>query len=97
MALIDHLRAAERQTGITPQLLLEAPPCPQGCEELWSTFLELSACRGNNGFGPTRITYGDIDAFQRVTGVKLKPWELDAVRKADSAFLASWHESNKTG
>lgn len=57
-------------------------------------FSELHACRGNNGFGPSRITYADIDAFQRVSGVKLAPWELSAIRKADAAFLENWAEAN---
>lgn len=85
--MIDHLLSVERQTGKTPQMLADAPTLPCGCEELWSIFCELSACRGSNGFGPSRITFVDIDAYQRVTGTKLLPWEMKAIRKADDAFL----------
>lgn len=85
--VIEHLRAVEERTGITPKALLDAPPCPEGCEELWRMFNELHACRGSNGFGPNRITYTDIDAFQRVTGTRLKGWELEAIRRADRAYL----------
>jgi hypothetical protein len=93
--VLEHLLAAERQTGRTPQMLLDAPPCPAGCEELWRIFGELHSCRGNNGFGPVRLTYTDIDAFQRVSGVKLQAWELEAIRRADAAFLADWSKRNK--
>jgi hypothetical protein len=93
--VLDNLLSAERQTGRTPQILLDAPQCPQGCEELWRIFGELHGCRGNNGFGPLRITYADIDAFQRVSGVRLQAWELDAIRRADQAFLADWSKRNK--
>lgn len=90
--MIEHLRSAERQTGRTPQALRDAPPCPAGCEELWAIFNELHACRGSNGFGPVRISYVDLDAFQRVTGISLAPWEIDAIRRADRAYMNDWAE-----
>ena len=90
MPAIEHLRAVEERTGITPKALRDAPQCPKGCEELWRVFNELHSCRGSNGWGPNRITYGDIDAFQRVTGIRLKSWELEAIRKADRAYLNDW-------
>jgi len=94
-AVLEHLLAAQEQTGQTPQMLLDAPPLPAGCEELWQVFNELHACRGNFGFGPVRITYADIDSFQRVSGVTLQPWELSAIRKADAAYLRQWAERNR--
>lgn len=92
--LIDHLKAAERQSGKVPQMLLDAPALPAGCEELWRVFNELHSCRGSNGFGPNRITYGDIDSFQRVTGTKLSAWEMAAIRKADVAYFNSRAETS---
>lgn len=88
--VLEHLRAVEKRTGQTPQMLLDAPACPPGCEDLWETFRELHACRGNTGFGPQRITYMDVDAFQRVSGVRLQRWELEAIRRADAAFLSDY-------
>jgi hypothetical protein len=85
--VLEHLEAYERQTGKVHPMLLDAPRLPEGCEQLWPIFSELHSCRGNYGFGPCRITYADIDAFQRVSGVTLRPWELEAVRKADAAYL----------
>jgi hypothetical protein len=90
--LIEHLRSAERQTGRTPEALLAAPPCPVGCEELWHIFGQLHGCRGSTGFGPARISYLDLDAYQRVTGTKLVPWEVEAIRRADRAYLSDWAE-----
>lgn len=88
--MIEHLLSIEERTGKTPQILLDAPACPAGCEELWRIFGELNGCRGNNGFGPVRITYTDIDAFQRVSGTVLQPWEREAIKRADQAFLEDW-------
>jgi hypothetical protein len=94
MPLLEHLKAAERASGKTPEFLLKAPALPKGCEELWRIFSELHACRGSTGFGPMRITYVDLDAYQRVTGKRLQPWELAAIRKADAAYLDHWDEAN---
>lgn len=87
--VLDHLLAIERQTGGTPQMLLDAPPCPDGCGELWRTFCELHDCRSWPD-APQRITFADLDAFHRVSGVKLQPWELEAIRQADAAWLKQW-------
>jgi hypothetical protein len=71
-------------------MLLDAPKCPAACEDLWRIFMELHASRSSNGFGPSRITFSEIDAFQRVTGVRLKAWEVEAIRRVDRAFVADW-------
>lgn len=77
-----------RQTGIKPQMLIDAPALPDGCAQLWSDFTELHGSRASTGFGPARITYADIDAWQRVNRVTLAPWHIEAIRKADNAYLA---------
>lgn len=79
----------ERATGKPHRRLLDARQLPEGCEALWSDFLELHGCRGSTGFGPMRITYLDIDAWQRVNGLQFLPWQIEAIRKADDAYLAS--------
>lgn len=79
----------ERATGKPHKRLLDVRELPEGCEALWMDFLELHGCRGSTGFGPMRITYLDIDAWERVNRVKLPAWQIEAIRKADSAYLAS--------
>jgi hypothetical protein len=88
--LLDHLLAVERATGVRPQLLLDAPPLPEGCESVWAVFNELHSARGSNGMGPNQIGFVEIDAYQRVTGIRLAGWEIAAVRLADLAFLKHW-------
>lgn len=92
--MLEHLISVERQTGRTPQMLLDAPPLPNGCEELWRIFTELDACRGETLNGPQRITYADLQAFQIVTGTVLQPWERNAIRMADAAYLDQWRQRN---
>lgn len=85
---VEHYKAIERMTGKPHPRLADAPRLPEGCEALWTWFNELHGSRGSNGFGPSRISFVDIDAWQRVTGLRLAPWELDAIRRADNAYLA---------
>lgn len=70
-------------------MLQSAPKLPQGLGYLWRDFLDLHNSRSGSGFGPARITFADIDAWQRVTGFELAPWELSAVRAADGAYFDS--------
>lgn len=69
-----------------------APKLPRQCSDLWAIFLELHHSRDGMG-GPIRFT--DIHAYESVTGLKLRPWELRAIRKADHCFLARESERLK--
>lgn len=61
---------------------------PDGCALLWHAFIDLRRSAVSNGFGPARITYQDIGAYRRETATALAPWEVDAIIRADSAYLA---------
>lgn len=94
---MDHLASAWERSGKEPRRLVEAQELPAGLELLWDDFLELHSARGSTGFGPARITFVDIDAWQRVNGVTLRPWQIEAIRRADNAYLASLPKSKEAG
>lgn len=77
------------KSGKEPAALANGPRLPNGCAGLWSDFSQMHERRGSSGFGPSRISFADVDAWQRVRGVQLAAWELDAIHGADNAFLAS--------
>lgn len=77
------------RTGKLPKRLAEAPALPDGCEALWLDFADLHASRGSTGFGPARITFMDLHAWQQVNGRVLSGWQLEAIRRADNAYLDS--------
>lgn len=93
--LRDHLESWGDQTGRVHHRLAEAPRLPFGCEQLWKDFLDLHSARASTGFGPARISYTDLDAFQRVNNVRLSAWQIEAIRKADNAYLNHYAETNK--
>lgn|GEM_PF-1180188 len=86
-SLREHLLTHYRRTGVLPAMLANAPELPEGMEVLWNDFLALHGSRGHTMSGPARITFSDIDAYQRVTGASLQPWEINAIRGADNAYL----------
>ncbi len=92
----DHIEEAARQLGKTPEELWpaedeadDALEVPEGGECLWNWFQELSAGRGNNGFGPTAISWADIEAWARLTAIELTPYETLTLRSMDAAFLSA--------
>lgn len=88
-SLREHLEAFAERNGRPHPMLAEGPALPEGCGELWRMFLTLHARRGSSGFGASRITFADLDAFQRVTGRRLASWEVEAIMRADDEFIAS--------
>lgn len=83
----EHLMAAQRRSGRVPERLANAPKLPSGCDVLWRDFMTLRGMAGSNGFGPSRIGFHDIDGYQRVKRIRLQPWEIEAIRQADSAYI----------
>lgn len=77
-----------RQTGKMPDQLANAPSLPDGLSALWLDFAQMHECRGSTGFGPMRISFADVQAFQAINRVRHEPWEIEAIRRADNAFLA---------
>ncbi len=78
-----------------PAMLRDAPSLPDGCEPTWQHFMDLHQCRQMGQAGPSCITFLELDAWGRVTGETLAQWQLEAIRKADSAYLTSYAERAK--
>jgi len=85
--LLAHLEAASEGMGKLHPILADAPLLPPSCAMLWGDFLELHGARGSTGFGPMRITFADLQAWQVIRGAQLSPWEVDCIRKADDLWL----------
>jgi hypothetical protein len=88
MTLREHLEMAWKASGAMPARLADAPSLPMECREVWQSFLALRSSCPSSGFGPGRISFAEMDAYQRMTGDALAPWEVQAIRAADSAYMA---------
>lgn len=60
---------------------------PMAAQHVWWWFLELNAARGNNGFGPSPITYSDIMNWKVLTAIEIAPWEVKAIKLIDVQYL----------
>lgn len=85
-----HLAAAARQ-GAKVGKVAKPPPKPPGLDYLWQAFQALHSTRPVGFAGPLPITFGEIDAWQRVSGFLLLPWEVEALKQLDGEFLLSYN------
>lgn len=93
VSLRSHLEQEEKVTGVTPQELL-MPEFPDVASHVWSYFLSIHQGRSYGISGPNPVSYQDIEAWSRLTGWTLTPWELSAVKKLDAVFLSKREEND---
>lgn len=88
--LREQLASVARQTGETPQELIEltSAKLPEPLAHVWQMFIELHGARTSNGFGPNAITYSEIAAHAAMTGEQATPYEISALRALDNAWMA---------
>lgn len=89
----EHLRRLWRNTGrLEPQLAAIRAPLPAAVAYLWEWFADLAG-----GCAPGEpISCCEIEAWQRLGGVQLTPWEFDTLRAMDRAALRVYAaQSNK--
>jgi predicted DNA-binding protein (UPF0251 family) len=61
----------------------------------WRAFLALHAARTMHAAGPNPITWPDLEAYQRMAGVVLARYEIEAIRSVDVEFLVQHAASMK--
>lgn len=71
---------AEEREVFMPHVVDEAPMY------LVDTLLEAGPASGG-GLGPQPLTWTDLNAWQRATGIELAPWEARLVRRLSAEYL----------
>lgn len=79
-------RDSENRAGYEAQLA--TPPFPEALGHVWQAFCRLNRRRGSNGFSINPISWGDIDAYVRHSGLRLMPWEIRLIEELDDLFVA---------
>lgn len=54
---------------------------------IMTKFLEISAARSNGQNGPLPINYTELKAYADLSDDEFEPWEVDAIRLLDAAFI----------
>ena len=81
--LLERTRKPERRAELEAKL--ETPPFPFELEHVWTAFCRLHA-RRRSGFSAEPIAWSDLDAFIRLTGVRLAPFEIQLIEMLDDLF-----------
>lgn len=85
-SLRTHLQRLRNNTGrIDPLLVAVNRPLPAGVAHLWDAFVALSATRAPAFEGLAAITCTEIEAWQRLHGLRLTPWEVETLLAVDRA------------
>lgn len=50
---------------------------------LWQAYHRLAARRTAGAMSVNPITFAEIEAFTRITGLRLAPWEVELIEKLD--------------
>lgn len=75
--------------------LMSEPPLPPGCTDVWAVFLSLHARRPHGEFGPLRLPWSELQAYERVAGVHLGHWQVKAIFALEDAYFAVRAENEK--
>lgn len=60
---------------------------------MWAWFLDLFN-PGGVGMGPFRPSFAEIEAYGRVTGVRVRTWEAFAIRNMAQEFI-DWNDEKQ--
>lgn len=93
-SLYDNFEQVELTTGKWPKGYEPIQP-PDEAMGIWDTFWELRQTVPAGMGGPCRISFGEIDAWQRVRGVRLGNFLVDIILKMDGAYMAEWNRDGE--
>jgi hypothetical protein len=66
---------------------LETPPFPVALRYLWDVYHRIRGRKAPGFNGPSPIEWPDMDAFCRLSGARLAPWEIELIETIDDIFL----------
>jgi len=73
------LESVERQTGVRPEEL-DSVDVPDEAEYIWAWYWEMNRAES--------LSFAEIEAWTRLTGIALSPWEVRTIKSMDKAVQA---------
>lgn len=75
---------------------MDLPYLPPDLYPLWLKFLRLSRRREWGDMGGFKLVkYSEIEAFQRLTGEALTPWDIEQIEILDNIYIKVMGEARK--
>lgn len=62
-------------------------------ELIWQYYVELSNARTSNGYSANPISYGEIEAWDKLTDSNVTPLEVKIIKRLDIVYLN--HQAEK--
>ncbi len=91
----DHLEQVAKhlgkEVGEIQEFNLNAS-FPEVASHIWVAFLELHDGRTYGMGGPNPISYDIIDAWCRLTNIRLLPWEIEVIKSIDNIWIKTINE-----
>jgi len=81
---LDNLIQVMDVTGEIPEEL-DGPELPTIFEDLWAEFIALANTTMTGTSGCEPIQPSELEAWSRLTGVSLKPWQVGLIFDMDNA------------
>lgn len=94
--LYAQCRQVEKSLGYWPSQYPHIEP-PARQRVIWEIFWELRGSSRNGFSGPENLGFMEMDAWQRVRGLKLHNWMVDIILAMDAAYMAEWHRKDDNG
>lgn len=85
---LQTIHEIAKQTGVLAPELEHPVHLPLEAEHLWRWYADLDAGR-SAGFDLNPISWSDMRAYFALHRLRPKPWELQALRALDDAYLGS--------
>jgi hypothetical protein len=76
---------------------LRTPPAPASLAYLLQWFAELASARAGGLAEPPPLGWQELHAWCTLTLRELKPWEAQALRALDTAWLQAWRAGQADG
>lgn len=83
----EHLVDIWERHGKTPKELLKKPELSPINAHVWEYFGELNQGRDRDDSGPKKTSWRELEAWANMTGRRLDPWEIRALRKIEAEYL----------
>ena len=73
--------------GKVPEEYENLPELPTEATQVWNWYVQIAQSRGSNGYGPNALSNQEIKAFFELEGFMPDAWEVNLIRKLDSAYM----------
>jgi hypothetical protein len=96
------LAAVRKAADKFGRVLLDGPPPRSAAPKLsfevqhvWQLFCDLNRTRRAGFNGPEPLSYAEMLAWSELTGMRIRPWEIEVIMALDHEYMTAGSEDGK--